>query len=213
MASLPGSAAQPSLLSQMMAEAEDAARRGDFPRAYRLSRDVTQINPQNLKAWLLAAETAPSITVAVNCLNSANALYPAHPDAKQQTYRFVQQLLHRDPSILYLDETDELYQVRSGEQLSLLVPKDRSQPQPYPPGRPMLLQSAYRWLALAFLGLPLAGLGAILFAPLAAASAIGLYFRTASRTNRVYSLVVIMLSGGLWLVGLLLGVILLVHLI
>jgi hypothetical protein len=206
-------AAQPSLLPRMMAEAEDAARRGDLPRAYKLSRDVAQIDPQNVEAWLLAAETAPSIAAAANCLNRAVVLQPASPAAAQKTYRLVQQLLQQDAFILYLDESDELYHVRSGEQLSLLVPKDRSLPQPYPPSRPALLQSAYRWLSLAFLGLPLAGLGAILFAPLAAASALGLYFKTASRTNRVYSLVVIMLSGGLWLVGLLLGVILLVHLI
>jgi hypothetical protein len=120
--------------------------------------------------------------------------------------------LEQDFFILYLDETDNLYHVRNSAQLSLLVPKGRSVPEPYPIRRPARLQSAYRWLWMAFLGLPLAGIGAIVFAPLAAIAAIGLYFKTPSKTNRIFSLVVILLSGGLWLVGLLLAVILLVHL-
>jgi hypothetical protein len=121
--------------------------------------------------------------------------------------------LEQDFFILYLDETDDSYHVRNSAQLSLLVPKGRSAPQAYPTRRPAQLQSAYRWLWMAFLGLPLAGIGAIVFAPLAALAAIGLYFKTSSKTNRIYSMVVILLSGGLWLVGLLLAVILIVHLI
>ncbi len=186
---------------------------GELLRAHQLSLKATQTDPENLKAWLLCAETAPSIEQAVVCLNRANALRPLDPQAKQATYLLVRKLLGQDPFISYIDETEEVYTVRSGEQISVLVPKDRSVPAAYPTRRPAQLQNAYRWLRAAFLGLPLAGSGAILFAPLAAAAAIGLYFKAASKTNRIYSLVIIILSGGLWLVGLLLVVILLVHLI
>jgi hypothetical protein len=192
---------------------EQAANGGEPQRAHQLSLKATQGDPDNLKAWLLCAETAPSIEEAVLYLNRANALQPLDPEAKQQTYQIVQKLIEQEPFILYLDETDALYHVRNGEQISLVVPKDRAVPEAYPAVRPAALQNAYRWLGLAFLGLPLAGIGAIVFAPLAAASALKLYFNTASTTNRIYSLVVILLAGGLWLVGLLLAVILLMHLI
>ncbi|MBP1692948.1 MAG: hypothetical protein H6Q37_831 [Chloroflexi bacterium] len=123
------------------------------------------------------------------------------------------ELLEKDPYILYLDETDDLYHVRSGERLILAVPKDRTVPEIYPARRPARLQDAYRWLWMAFFSLPLAGIGALLFAPLAATAAIRLYLETPSKTNRIYSLVVLILSASLWLFGLLISVILLVHLI
>jgi hypothetical protein len=75
------------------------------------------------------------------------------------------------------------------------------------------LRYAYLLLLLALLGLPFAGLGAILFSPLVAASAFGLSLMTPSPRNRIISMVLIVLSGSLWLCGLLLGVILIVHVI
>ena len=211
--SSPDAANQPSTVTQVLLDAGEAANRGDFQSAYLLGQKAAQLDPESLQAWLLCAETAPSIGQAVACLNKANALQPTHPDAKQKTYQLVQKLLKQDAFLLYLDETDALYHIRSGEKISLSVPKDRSLPEAYPARRPALLQSAYRWLWLAFLGLPLAGIGALVFTPLAAAAGAGLYLKTSSRTNRIYSLVVILLSGGLWIVGLLLAVIFLVHLI
>jgi hypothetical protein len=209
----PDAAWQPSIVAQALLEAEEAARSGDFERAHQLSLKAAQTDPENLEAWLLCAETTPSIEEAVVCLNRANALSPLDLEAKQITYELVQKLFGQDPFILYVGETEDVYAVRSGEQISLVVPKYRSVPMIYPTRRPAQLQNAYRWLMAAFLGLPLAGIGAILFAPLAAAAAIGLYFKASSKTNRIYSLVIIILSGGLWLVGLLLAIILLVHLI
>ena len=66
---------------------------------------------------------------------------------------------------------------------------------------------------MALFGLLLAGVGAMVFATLAAVTAIGVNFKPLSNADRIRSLVVLILSGGLWLCGLLLGVILLVHVI
>ena len=125
----------------------------------------------------------------------------------------VRQLLAQDPFLLYLDETDELYHVRHGAGSALQVAKDRAIPELYPAVRPALLHQAYRWLWLALFGLLLAGLGAMLFATLAAFAALGLNLSPISPSDRVRSLVVLILSGGLWLGGLLLAVIFLVHLL
>lgn len=203
---------QPSAVVKALTEAEDALRGGDRLRAHRLSLEAREMAPENVHAWLLCAETSPSREEAVTCLNQAATLRPSDPKVKRSAYQIFQRLLKEDPFVLYLDETENVYRVRSGERLSVTVPKDRLTPEPYPPERPELLRWAYRWLWMAILGLPFAGLGAMVFAPLAAASAIGLHIRSSSRVNRTLSLIVIILSGGLWLVGLLLGVILLAHL-
>jgi hypothetical protein len=129
------------------------------------------------------------------------------------TYQVVQKLLNEDPFLLYIDETDALYHVRHSTDLELLVHKGRSLPEPFPAMRPALMQKAYRWLWMACLGLLFAGIGAMVFATLAAAAAIGLNFQPIPRADRIRSLLVLLLSGALWLGGLLLGAILLLHII
>ena len=126
-------------------------------------------------------------------------------------YLLVQELLGKDPFLLYIEETDELYHVRHGTELDLRVRKNRSLPEPFPARRPALLQKAYRWLWMACLGLLIAGLGAMVFATLAAAAALGLNLHPISRADRIRSLVVLLLSGALWLGGLLLSAIMLLH--
>ena len=129
------------------------------------------------------------------------------------TYQIVQKLLNEDPFLLYLDETDQIYHVRHSTDLDLLLHKNRSLPEPYPAMTPALLQKAYHWLWMACLGLLLAGIGGMVFAILAAAAAIGLNLQPIPRVDRIRSLVVLLLSGALWLGGLLLGAILLLHII
>jgi hypothetical protein len=193
--------------------AEDTFQRGDSQGADEPSPEATQIAPQDLQTWLMRAETAPSIEEAINCLNQVNAWLPPYPEAKPITYQIVQKLLKQDPFLLYLNETDDLYRVRNSNQLFLMVPKDRSIPEPYPAKELFGLQKAYRWLRIALFGLLLAGLGAMVFATLAAITAISVNFKPISKEDRLRSFVVIILSGGLWLLGLLLGVIFLVHLV
>lgn len=129
------------------------------------------------------------------------------------TYRVVQKLINEDPFLLYIDESDEVYHVRHSTDLDLLVHKNRLLPEPFPAMRPALLQKAYRWLWMACLGLLFAGIGAMVFAILAAVAAIGLNFQPIPRVDRIRSLVVLLLSGALWLGGLLLVAILLLHII
>jgi sterol desaturase/sphingolipid hydroxylase (fatty acid hydroxylase superfamily) len=137
----------------------------------------------------------------------------ARIQSQPNAYAFVQQLLTRDPFLSYIRETDDLYYVRHEADPDLQVHKNRSLPEPFPPKRPELLNKAYRWLWLACLGLIIAGIGAMLFATLAAAAVLGLNFQPISKADRIRSLVVLLISGALWLGGLLLGVILLLHIL
>jgi hypothetical protein len=144
---------------------------------------------------------------------------PASVDSEQamlgdpSTYELLQKLLAQEPLLVYLDETDELYHVRHNTNLDLSVNKNRSLPEPFPDRKPALLRKAYRWLWMACLGLLFAGLGAMVFATMAAAAALGFNLQPISRTDRIRSLVILLLSGALWLGGLLLGAILLLHIL
>lgn len=148
-----------------------------------------------------AAQPSPDVEIALR------------PGDREKNVQIVRQLLEQDPFLLYLDETDHLYHVRTAADLALHIPKDRSIPEPYPVERPVRLRQAYHWLWLALFGLLLAGLGAMVFATLAAFAALGANFNPISRSDRIRSLVVLLLSGGLWLGGLLLAAIFLVHLV
>jgi len=92
------------------------------------------------------------------------------------------------------------------------VHKNRSLPEPFPALRPACCKK----LIAVVDGLPWAALSrdrAMVFAIMAAAAALGLNFQPISRADRIRSLVVLLLSGALWLGGLLLGAILLLHVI
>jgi len=178
-----------------------------------LKNSIPPDAPDSLAAWLQRAETASSLEEELDYLNQAVALAPSDPAVQQNIYRAIRALLQQDPYLEYLDETSDRYRVRSGERAAVFVPKDRSVPEPYPAPKPALVRWAQRWLWLALFGLLSAGLGTMLFASLAAFSAIALNFQPIPRSTRILSLVLVLLAGGLWLLGLLLGVILLMHLL
>ncbi len=76
----------------------------------------------------------------------------------------------------YKSEDDGSFQVSRPDGVRLYVPKNRSVPQPFPdlPTRP--LTPVFHLLALAFVGLAPAGLGAVVLAPLAMVWALVLLF-------------------------------------
>lgn len=178
-----------------------------------MTNPISPNAPSTPAAWLQQAETAPSLEAALRCLNQAAALAPGDPTVQQKTYQLLQALLQEDPDLEYDSETDQIYRVHSGGRMAVIVPKDRSVPEPYPAPRPTLVRWAQTWLWLSLAGLLTGGLGTMMFAPPAALFAIALNFQTIPRSTRILSLVLLMAAGGLWLLGLLLGVILLMHLL
>jgi hypothetical protein len=177
---------------------------------------MEQARPEYITNLLESAENAATLEDAVQNLNRIVSLQPGKalaqdPELKERTYRLVQRLLEQDPFLLYLDETDDLYHVRGRDRVAVFIPKDRATPEKYAPQRTSRLHIAYRWLGIALLGLLLAGMGALVAAPVAAFWAARLSLLFGSRANRIHGLMLIMLSGFVWLLGLLLFVILVVH--
>ena len=93
--------------------------------------------------------------------------------------------------LTYMGEDDQVFLVSDSNGESLTFPKNRNVPQPHVDKPPQPLIPAFRLLALAFVGLAPAGLGALVFAPLAALWALlVLITRPSTRSDTIRVMVV-----------------------
>lgn len=186
-------------VSQLLEEVGQLARQGEREKAYQSSLKATSVAPDEPLAWYLRSQTAPSTEEQLMCLSRAYTLDPEFPDAKKELRSAIQALLQQEPFLAYVYETEKLYQVRSGRDLLINIPKNRTFETPYLKRAPGLAKPAFRWLSLSLLALFLGGVGAVLFAPVAAFQALRLQASSPSRGDRVRLLIVFILSVIIWL--------------
>lgn len=198
--------------AQLLQAAQVSEKRGDRKSAHRFSAEATHLDPSNVDAWLLRARTASSKDEALFSLSRVHLLNPDHPAAKHESYRLRWKALEEDPFLGYLNETDDLYYVRSQDFTSLPIPKDRAVPEKYPRKEQGPLAPAFRMLIWATLGLLLAGLGTLVFAPLAMSFAFRSQGQLLTRPDKVRAWVAILLGAVLIVPALFLTWIFLSHL-
>ena len=198
-------------LRDILNECERLIREGNRRSAYELSLKATQLDPQDAEAWWLRATLAPSPEERIMSVNRLNELAPDLQDRHHLSFFTIREALERDPYLAYHDETDDLYRAINAEQVVMSIPKQRAPAEPPPTERSSPLRSAYRWLVLAFFGLLFAGLGSLIFAPLAALSARQAKPSLSSRTEQVNANVVITLSLLVLLLGLNFAFLFLIH--
>jgi hypothetical protein len=191
-----------SQISRLLEEAEKATQQGDREKAYQSSLKATGIAPDEPLAWYFRSRSAPSHEEQLMCLSRAYALDTKRSEAKTELRNAVQELLQKEPFLAYVYETEELYQVRSGRDLLVNIPKNRAYEMPYLQRNRGPVVLAYRWLYLSLLGLLLGGVGAILFAPIAIFQVLRLQTPSLSRSDRVRSMVILIFSIMIWLVSL-----------
>lgn len=195
----------------LLASARKALRKGDWQQSYKISLEATRLAPENAEAWAMRFQTAVSSEERLFCLSQISRIDPNYPGVKYHIYHTLWDELEREPYLAYMEETDDLYYVRSKDYISLAVPKDRAAQEKYPPERPKTLSPAYRWLALALVGLVLSGLGTLVFAPLAVVSAGRALSAPLKRPDRIRAWIVLLISLLLLVPALFLGWLLLVH--
>ena len=200
-----------SSVAQKLSTAKSVARQGQQQVANQLLRELTRQAPRNVEAWLWRAATAATQEEKLACLSTILELDPHHLEAKQGLYETLEGHLQLDSFLTYISETDLLYHTDTATDLRLVVPKNRAVPAIYPAPELGPFQPAFRWLGLALLGLLLAGLGAIVFAPIAAISAVRARQVPLSQMDRARSWFVLWAAFVLWLTGLLLTTIFLIH--
>lgn len=202
---------RPTAVARILKNVERQADRGQEDIAYRNSLNATTIAPQDPQAWYWRAQTAPSLEEKLICLSRVCSIDPGFPNAKNEMYSALRDLLEREPSLAYLKETEDLYQVKSGFDLLINVPKNRNFEQPYLERTPSPLQSSFRWLHLALFALPLGGIGAFLIAPILGLSALRYQSRSYQRRDRIRAIVLILLAILIWLVSIPLSLLFLIH--
>lgn len=199
--------------SDLLAESERAIREGRKEHAYRTSVQATQIAPASIEAWLLRATLAPSLNEKMISVNRLNELAPNFQDRYNVAFFALKEALEQNPFLAYLEETDELYRVLNAERVVLSIPKKRapvnSAPPEEAPSGP--LRTASRWLKISILGLFLAGIGTVIFAPLTALAAIQAGQAGTSHNERVRSVVILIASFVLFIVGLSFSLLFVLH--
>ena len=185
--------------SRLLEEVERLIQRGEREPAYQSSLKATSLAPNEPPAWYLRAQVAPSAEEKLMCLSRAYSLDPAFLDAKKELRTAVRALLKQEPFLAYVHETEEFYQVRSGRDLLINIPKNRIFETPYLRRSPGPAKPAFRWLSLSLLALFLGGVGAVLFAPIAAFHALRLQTSAPTDGERVRLLIVFILAVIIWL--------------
>lgn len=198
-------------VSRLLEDAEQALQQGKREKAYRSSLKATDLAPDEPLGWYLRSKTAPSQEEQLVCLSRVYSLKPDFPPAKGEMYIALRELIKKEPSLAYINETKELYQVRSGMDLLLNIPKNRPSAEHYLRRTISPLKAAYSWLNMALLTLFLGGVGAFFIAPLTALRALLLLLQTRGRPDRFRLLVVLIISALIWIASIPLALLFLIH--
>jgi hypothetical protein len=186
-------------ITQLLEEADRFAQQGEREKAYQSTLRASNLAPDDAVAWYSRSRVAPSPEEQLMCLSRAYSLNPGFQDAKQDLRIAVQALLLHEPFLAYVHETEAFYQVRSGLDLLINIPKNRVFEQPFLEKAPGLASPAFRWLAASLLALLLGGVGAVLLAPLTAFQALRLQTFSPSPADRLRLWIVLVLSLMIWM--------------
>ncbi len=190
-------------VAHKLSTAKEYAQMGQLQYAYQLSYEATVAAPDNIDAWLLRGAFAESSEECFVCMSKAIALAPQHSGAKHSMYNTLKRYLDQNPHLQYIEETDSVYRVLTGEERAIVVSKDRA----ISPFQPI-----FRWLVLSMLGLLLAGLGAVVCAPIASVKAWRISQQPLSAYQRRQVRMALLYADVLFVMGLLLSYVLLLHL-
>jgi len=170
--------------------------------------------PQKPEMWLKRALKAGSLAEGLACLNRLNYLDPRNPAGRRLTYKMLRRLLEREPYLEYKDENEALYVVSNGGNIALTVPKDRSVPERYPLNVANPIQPAFRWLGWAVLGLAPAGLGTLIFAPLAVLQVLQAFLRyRLDHADQIRAVLILIIASILLMISFILTFLLIIHLL
>jgi hypothetical protein len=191
--------AQSNRIAKLLVNAQNLSAVGNIGQAHKLALEATIIAPDYINAWFWRAATALSLEEKLMCLSRLYVLDPHFDPARPHLIQAMRDLLHEDPFLGYLGETDDMYRVKSGLEIYLNIPKSRAVFEPYPAKKPDVLHSTQRLLLFSAIGLLLGGIGAILLAPLAALNAMLLLTRPLSHHDQGRALVAMIAAGLIWL--------------
>ena len=161
----------------------------------------------------IPALTSQSLEESVTELNQALTLNPGNVTARQALYETMQQILRKDAFLAYGSETNIYYTVHTMAEFEFIHPKDRATPAKFPNKEFVPSKAATKLLGWSLAGLIPAGAGTVVCAPLAMISAVMLLRQKDAGMDHRRAWVILLCAMALWLVGLLLFSILVLHLV
>ena len=186
-------------VSQLLVEVGQLVQRGEREKAYQSSLKATSLAPDESLTWYWRAQAAPSTEEQLMCLSRAYSLDSTASETKKELRTAIHGLLKQEPFLAYVHETEEFYQVRSGRDLLINIPKNRVFETPYLKKAPGHARSAFLWLSLSLFFLLLGGVGAVLLAPMTAFQALRLRVSSRTRSDQIRSWIVFGLAVIIWL--------------
>ena len=160
-----------------------------------------------------SANAVGTLEDSVTTLNQALELNPENTVARQALYETMQQMLRKDAFLAYQGETDVIYKIRTFAEFQFIHPKDRAMAELFPPQNSPPTRAAINWLGWSVIGLIPAGLGTLVFAPLAVIATVKLLRQQAVLMDRRKAWVVISSAIVLWLIALVFFFILILHVV
>jgi hypothetical protein len=188
-------------VSFLLQETKKYLQQGRRETAYQSSLEATNLAPDEPLTWYLRAQAAPSHEEKLMCLSRSFALDTRRPEAKAELRGAVQDLLKKEPFLAYVYETQELYQVRSGRDLLVNIPKDRAFETPYLQRRPGPTQPVFKWFYASLIGLILGGVAAVFLAPIAVFQGLRLLTTPLLPGDRFRLWIILVLSGFIWIIA------------
>ena len=158
------------------------------------------------------ANPGETLEESVTALNRELALSPENTVVRQALYETMQQLLRKDAFLAYQGETNVNYKVCTFAEFQFIHPKDRALAELFPPQNFPPAHTAMNWLGWSVVGLIPAGLGTLVFAPLAVVAGIKLLRQQAVLIDHRRAWVVISGAIALWLIALVFLFIFILHL-
>ncbi len=182
-------------------EVQKALRHGEREQAYKISIQLTRNEPKNDQAWLGLACSTESSREKITALGHVITLNPTNKVASQLLYESLLLKLKEDPFLAYEGETENFYKILDRAKFHFLHPKNRKAAPPYPPATHSKKHSPQFWLKWSLVGLIPAGLGTLIFAPLAFFSAVKHLGGSNDKSEKRRAWMVIWLSMLAWLVS------------
>ena len=198
-------------VSRLLDQAERSAGQGERDHAYQYSLKATDLAPNDARAWYLRSQSAISREERLVCLSRVYALDPRFPRADGEIFLALKELLEQDPSLTYVHETKDLYQVKSGSDLLINVPKNRAHEELFIKRPVHPLKPAFDWLNVALVALFLGGLGAFLLAPVAVVKIFQQQRQLKDHADRVRLRIVVILSILIWFLSIPLSLLFVIH--
>ena len=190
-----------STISRLLEEVGQLVQQGEREKAYLASLQATILAPDEPRVWYLRSQAAPSAEEQLMCLSRAYSLDSTSPETRKELRTATHRLLKQEPFLAYVYETENYYQVRSGRELLINVPKDRAFETPFLQKKQGFTKPAFAWLSISLIALSLGGVGAVLLAPMTVFQVLRLQAASPARGDRIRLWIVLILSVIIWLIA------------